>query len=136
MQLARKNSLLTGKNLELIKYFSNEQENRCTATAASPVLQVHILCLFHMQISKNWRAAVDLTGRLLTVHGQGYGKVGQPTSHTTESLQVCLLLVIPLCGLIWIFWVVFFSNSNKCISMRNSLVRDGSFLVRYLTYIL
>ncbi|KAI3367982.1 hypothetical protein L3Q82_026807, partial [Scortum barcoo] len=38
--------------------------------------------------SKNWRAAVDLTGRLLTAHGQGYGKAGQPTSHTTDSLQV------------------------------------------------
>ncbi|KAF7651871.1 hypothetical protein LDENG_00104290, partial [Lucifuga dentata] len=40
--------------------------------------------------SKNWRAAVDLTGRLLTAHahGQGYGKAGQPTSHTTESLQL------------------------------------------------
>uniref|UniRef100_A0A667X3C0 Trafficking protein particle complex subunit 12 n=1 Tax=Myripristis murdjan TaxID=586833 RepID=A0A667X3C0_9TELE len=38
--------------------------------------------------SKNWRAAVDLTGRLLTAHGQGYGKSGQPTSHTTDSLQL------------------------------------------------
>ncbi|KAM6912123.1 trafficking protein particle complex subunit 12 [Xenentodon cancila] len=38
--------------------------------------------------SKNWRAAVDLTGRLLTAHGQGYGKAGQPTSHTTNSLQL------------------------------------------------
>nr|XP_020464430.1 trafficking protein particle complex subunit 12 isoform X2 [Monopterus albus]XP_020464432.1 trafficking protein particle complex subunit 12 isoform X2 [Monopterus albus] len=37
---------------------------------------------------KNWRAAVDLTGRLLTVHGQGYGKAGQQTSHTTDSLQL------------------------------------------------
>ncbi|XP_045917831.1 trafficking protein particle complex subunit 12 [Micropterus dolomieu] len=38
--------------------------------------------------SKNWRAAVDLTGRLLSAHGQGYGKAGQPTSHTTDSLQL------------------------------------------------
>uniref|UniRef100_A0A673CW49 Trafficking protein particle complex subunit 12 n=1 Tax=Sphaeramia orbicularis TaxID=375764 RepID=A0A673CW49_9TELE len=38
--------------------------------------------------SKNWRAAVDLTGRLLTAHGQGYGKAGQATSHTTDSLQL------------------------------------------------
>lgn len=38
--------------------------------------------------TKNWRAAVDLTGRLLTAHGQGYGKAGQPTTHTTDSLQL------------------------------------------------
>uniref|UniRef100_A0A8C9ZQ05 Trafficking protein particle complex subunit 12 n=1 Tax=Sander lucioperca TaxID=283035 RepID=A0A8C9ZQ05_SANLU len=38
--------------------------------------------------SKNWRAAIDLMGRLLTAHGQGYGKAGQPTSHTTDSLQL------------------------------------------------
>ncbi|XP_034713558.1 trafficking protein particle complex subunit 12 [Etheostoma cragini] len=38
--------------------------------------------------SKNWRAAIDLTGRLLTAHGQGYGKAGQPTSHTTDTLQL------------------------------------------------
>lgn len=58
--------------------------------------QVIMVCVFHilccvfslLQSSKNWRAAVDLTGRLLTAHGQGYGKAGQPTSHTTDSLQV------------------------------------------------
>ncbi|XP_064364568.1 trafficking protein particle complex subunit 12 isoform X1 [Dromaius novaehollandiae] len=38
--------------------------------------------------SKNWRAAVDLCGRLLTAHGQGYGKSGLPTNHTTDSLQL------------------------------------------------
>lgn len=40
------------------------------------------------QSSKNWRAAVDLCGRLLTAHGQGYKKSGLPTNHTTDSLQV------------------------------------------------
>lgn len=38
--------------------------------------------------SRNWRAAVDLCGRLLTAHGQGYGKSGLPTSHTADSLQL------------------------------------------------
>ncbi|TSM77389.1 Trafficking protein particle complex subunit 12 [Bagarius yarrelli] len=38
--------------------------------------------------TKNWRAAVDLTGRLLTAHGQGYGKSGQPSTHTTDTLQL------------------------------------------------
>ncbi|NXU58760.1 TPC12 protein, partial [Turnix velox] len=38
--------------------------------------------------SKNWRAAVDLCGRLLSAHGQGYKKSGLPTSHTTDSLQL------------------------------------------------
>lgn len=42
----------------------------------------------HLQNSKNWRAAVDLTARLLTAHGQGYGKAGQPSSHSSDSLQV------------------------------------------------
>eukprot|EP00074_Homo_sapiens_P084817 XP_016859746.1 trafficking protein particle complex subunit 12 isoform X2 [Homo sapiens] len=37
---------------------------------------------------RNWRAAVDLCGRLLTAHGQGYGKSGLLTSHTTDSLQL------------------------------------------------
>ncbi|KAI5618831.1 trafficking protein particle complex subunit 12 isoform X1 [Silurus asotus] len=38
--------------------------------------------------TKNWRAAVDLTGRLLTAHGQGYGKSGQPSTNTTDTLQL------------------------------------------------
>uniref|UniRef100_A0A4W5QQK3 Uncharacterized protein n=1 Tax=Hucho hucho TaxID=62062 RepID=A0A4W5QQK3_9TELE len=37
--------------------------------------------------------------RLLTAHGQGYGKAGRPSSHTTDSLQlwfVCLALLTKL----------------------------------------
>ncbi|XP_062490582.1 trafficking protein particle complex subunit 12 isoform X3 [Pezoporus occidentalis] len=42
----------------------------------------------NIQSSKNWRAAVDLCGKLLTAHGQGYKKSGLPTNHTTDSLQL------------------------------------------------
>lgn len=54
-----------------------------------------------LQSCKNWRAAVDLCGRLLTAHGQGYGKSGLPTSHTADSLQVqpwVLLWSVPVWG--------------------------------------
>ncbi|XP_016111949.1 trafficking protein particle complex subunit 12 [Sinocyclocheilus grahami] len=55
--------------------------------SASSVEQ-NFLGLKRLISTKNWRAAVDLTGRLLTAHGQGYGKSGQPTNHTTDSLQL------------------------------------------------
>ena len=35
------------------------------------------------------RAAVDLTARFLSAHGQGLGQAGQPTVHTHKTLQVC-----------------------------------------------
>lgn len=64
------------------------------------MVYVSVCCVFSpLQSSKNWRAAVDLTGRLLTAHGQGYGKAGQPSSHTTDSLQVsCQCLSVCVCG--------------------------------------
>uniref|UniRef100_A0A8C9WLY8 Trafficking protein particle complex subunit 12 n=1 Tax=Scleropages formosus TaxID=113540 RepID=A0A8C9WLY8_SCLFO len=73
---------------DLMLRFLGEQAamKRQVLTASS--VEQSFVGLKQLISTKNWRAAVDLTGRLLTAHGQGYGKSGQPTSHSTDSLQL------------------------------------------------
>ncbi|XP_072545233.1 trafficking protein particle complex subunit 12 [Salminus brasiliensis] len=71
----------------MLRFLGDQAAMKRQVLTANSVEQ-NFLGLNQLISTKNWRAAVDLTGRLLTAHGQGYGKSGQPTSHTTDSLQL------------------------------------------------
>ncbi|XP_044147186.1 LOW QUALITY PROTEIN: trafficking protein particle complex subunit 12 [Bufo gargarizans] len=76
---------------ELMLRFLGEQAAMKRQVFTSNSVEQTFLGLKQLLNSKNWRAAVDLSGRLLNAHGQGYGKSGQPTNHTTDSLQLWFL---------------------------------------------
>lgn len=83
----------------------------------------------HLQNSKNWRAAVDLTGRLLTAHGQGYGKAGQPSSHSSDSLQVrCQPLSHRRRWLLFFFFGNPVAHSSSTKFTQNAFARHGWFV--------
>ncbi|XP_058524303.1 trafficking protein particle complex subunit 12 isoform X2 [Ochotona princeps] len=71
----------------MLRFLGEKAAARRQVLSASSVEQSFV-GLKQLISCKNWRAAVDLCGRLLTAHGQGYGKSGLPTSHTTDSLQL------------------------------------------------
>uniref|UniRef100_A0A673HBB9 Trafficking protein particle complex subunit 12 n=1 Tax=Sinocyclocheilus rhinocerous TaxID=307959 RepID=A0A673HBB9_9TELE len=73
---------------DLMQRFLGDQAAMKRQVLSANSVEQNFLGLKRLISTKNWRAAVDLTGRLLTVHGQGYGKSGQPTNHTTDSLQL------------------------------------------------
>ena len=63
----------------------------CMCVFVVCVLYVHVcmyMCVFCVQDCGCLRAAVDLTGRLLTSGGQGEANMGQVTHHTPQTLQV------------------------------------------------
>ncbi|XP_075057600.1 trafficking protein particle complex subunit 12 isoform X2 [Mixophyes fleayi] len=76
---------------ELMLRFLGEQAAMKRQVLTANSVEQTFLGLKQLLNSKNWRAAVDLSGRLLSAHGQGYGKSGQPTNHTTDSLQLWFL---------------------------------------------
>lgn len=76
---------------ELMLRFLGEQAAMKRQVLTANSVEQTFLGLKQLLNSKNWRAAVDLSGRLLNAHGQGYGKSGQPTNHTTDSLQLWFL---------------------------------------------
>lgn len=73
---------------DLMQRFLGEQAAMKRQVLLANSVEQNFLGLKRLISTKNWRAAVDLTGRLLTAHGQGYGKSGQPSNHTTDSLQL------------------------------------------------
>lgn len=111
-----------GPSRTFLKFFVLSCIIFCLMSVLLPQLPLPVLCNSYsdlfltprvsspLQSSKNWRAAVDLTARMLTAHGQGYGKAGQPTSHTTDSLQVRRLTGSR--------WHEFADISRVCVSLR------------------
>uniref|UniRef100_A0A4W3HIR6 Trafficking protein particle complex subunit 12 n=1 Tax=Callorhinchus milii TaxID=7868 RepID=A0A4W3HIR6_CALMI len=73
---------------EVMQRFLGEQAAMKRQALTANAVEQTFTGLKQLINTKNWRAAVDLSGRLLTAHGQGYGKSGQPTNHTTDSLQL------------------------------------------------
>ncbi|XP_006006603.1 trafficking protein particle complex subunit 12 [Latimeria chalumnae] len=73
---------------DLMLRFLGEQAAMKRQVLSASSVEQSFVGLNQLISTKNWRAAVDLTGRLLTAHGQGYGKSGQPTTHSTDTLQL------------------------------------------------
>uniref|UniRef100_A0A8C5C637 Trafficking protein particle complex subunit 12 n=1 Tax=Gadus morhua TaxID=8049 RepID=A0A8C5C637_GADMO len=84
---------------DLMLRFLGEQAAMKRQVLNANSVEQSFLGLKQLISGKNWRAAADLTGRLLTAHGQGYGKSGQRTSHTSDSLQLWFVRLALLCKL-------------------------------------
>ncbi|TRZ02650.1 hypothetical protein DNTS_024391 [Danionella cerebrum] len=73
---------------DLLQRFLGEQAAGKRQVLSANSVEQDFLGLKRLISTKNWRAAVDLAGKLLTAHGQGYGQSGQPSAHTSDSLQL------------------------------------------------
>ena len=62
----------------------------CMITYSCILQFVCLSACISMQSCGCLQAAVELTARFLSAHGQGLGQAGQPTVHTHKTLQVKL----------------------------------------------
>uniref|UniRef100_A0A8C4X1C3 Trafficking protein particle complex subunit 12 n=1 Tax=Eptatretus burgeri TaxID=7764 RepID=A0A8C4X1C3_EPTBU len=72
----------------LVSQFFAEHEVAKMQTLTASSVEQSISGLRQLIATDNWTAAVELVGRMLSAHGQGYNKCGHPTSHTSDSLQL------------------------------------------------